>query len=258
MVLTADLIYEFCVVNLLATNHRSLYQVAYAFSNGPWRHSWIKLGYDPRMEPLARKYQVVDYRVSEDKTRGKLPLGWARAPTDKPRRAGSTKVPENSSRRYTEEQRRFFQTQKTNEYKFLKPPSQRHTIYSFHEMELPGLEELVAKPPADVHTKDNGWMTADTYRKIKELMNTRLPKLIREWDEGGLSERIQAEADGMELEDDEPEDEGLGDDEQHQPFLGAIALSAATGKRNEHLEHLASQLTAGEMDTDDLYEVFDE
>jgi hypothetical protein len=211
------------------------------------------------LEPSSRKYQVIDYRVTEDKTRGKLPIGWAKAPTDKPRRQGTAKIPETSSRRYTEDQRRFFQTQKANEYKFLKPPSQRQTIYSFHEIELPGMEELLARPPSDSVSKDIGWLTSDTFKKIKELMNAALPKLIKDWDEGGLSERIQAEAQGMDLEEDLEEGALDTDDASIQPnFLGAIALSAVTGKRNEHLEHMASQITSGEVDGDDMYEVFDD
>uniref|UniRef100_A0A0C9QR49 GTF3C5_0 protein n=1 Tax=Fopius arisanus TaxID=64838 RepID=A0A0C9QR49_9HYME len=36
---------------------------AYYFLSGPWRIMWIKLGYDPRKDPTARKYQTLDYRL---------------------------------------------------------------------------------------------------------------------------------------------------------------------------------------------------
>ena len=37
--------------------------VAYYFLTGPWRIMWVKLGYDPRHDPVARKYQTLDYRL---------------------------------------------------------------------------------------------------------------------------------------------------------------------------------------------------
>ncbi len=37
--------------------------VAYYFSSGPWRNQWIRLGYDPRREPDASRFQTLDYRV---------------------------------------------------------------------------------------------------------------------------------------------------------------------------------------------------
>lgn len=37
--------------------------VAYYFMTGPWRIMWVKLGYDPRKEINARKYQTLDYRL---------------------------------------------------------------------------------------------------------------------------------------------------------------------------------------------------
>lgn len=37
--------------------------VAYYFNNGPWRITWVRLGYDPRKDPEARKYQTLDYRL---------------------------------------------------------------------------------------------------------------------------------------------------------------------------------------------------
>ena len=37
--------------------------VAYYFVTGPWRITWVRLGYDPRKDPEARKYQILDYRL---------------------------------------------------------------------------------------------------------------------------------------------------------------------------------------------------
>lgn len=37
--------------------------VAYYFMTGPWRITWVRLGYDPRKDPKSRIYQVLDYRL---------------------------------------------------------------------------------------------------------------------------------------------------------------------------------------------------
>nr|XP_033206714.1 general transcription factor 3C polypeptide 5 [Bombus vancouverensis nearcticus] len=37
--------------------------VAYYFVTGPWKIMWVKLGYDPRKDISARKYQTLDYRL---------------------------------------------------------------------------------------------------------------------------------------------------------------------------------------------------
>jgi general transcription factor 3C polypeptide 5 (transcription factor C subunit 1) len=37
--------------------------LAYYFTSGPWRLLWVRFGYNPRDNPDARIYQLVDYRV---------------------------------------------------------------------------------------------------------------------------------------------------------------------------------------------------
>ena len=37
--------------------------VAYYFNTGPWRNMWVRLGYDPRADPAAWRYQIIDYRT---------------------------------------------------------------------------------------------------------------------------------------------------------------------------------------------------
>lgn len=41
--------------------------IAYHFLTGPWRALWVKFGYDPRKDPSAKKYQVVDFRMRQSK-----------------------------------------------------------------------------------------------------------------------------------------------------------------------------------------------
>lgn len=42
--------------------------IAYYFITGPWRSLWVKLGYDPRKDPSAKQYQLLDFRVRQSKS----------------------------------------------------------------------------------------------------------------------------------------------------------------------------------------------
>ena len=43
-----------------------LSRLCYRFRNGPWKGTWVKRGYDPRKDPNARQYQVLDYSLPAD------------------------------------------------------------------------------------------------------------------------------------------------------------------------------------------------
>jgi Tau95 Triple barrel domain/RNA polymerase III transcription factor (TF)IIIC subunit HTH domain len=40
-----------------------LSKLCYRFKNGPWKGTWVLRGYDPRAEPAARQYQVLEYSL---------------------------------------------------------------------------------------------------------------------------------------------------------------------------------------------------
>jgi general transcription factor 3C polypeptide 5 (transcription factor C subunit 1) len=40
-----------------------LSKLCYRFKNGPWKGTWVLRGYDPRAEPAAREYQVLEYSL---------------------------------------------------------------------------------------------------------------------------------------------------------------------------------------------------
>ena len=39
--------------------------IAYYILTGPWRRVWVRFGYDPRTDPAAKLYQVVDFRIKD-------------------------------------------------------------------------------------------------------------------------------------------------------------------------------------------------
>ncbi|XP_067825608.1 general transcription factor 3C polypeptide 5 isoform X1 [Heptranchias perlo] len=47
--------------------------VAYYMLTGPWRSLWVKFGYDPRKDPKAKIYQVLDFRLRCSTKHGYMP-----------------------------------------------------------------------------------------------------------------------------------------------------------------------------------------
>ncbi|KAJ3147212.1 tau 95 subunit of transcription factor TFIIIC [Geranomyces variabilis] len=55
------------LINSLPAAHRGDLKIllplhAYSMTAGPWRDTWIRYGYDPRLDPEARFYQIIDVR----------------------------------------------------------------------------------------------------------------------------------------------------------------------------------------------------
>ncbi|XP_072176471.1 general transcription factor 3C polypeptide 5-like [Diadema setosum] len=46
--------------------------IAYYFQSGPWRGLWCRFGYDPRLHPEAKMYQLLDFRIRKELTDKRL------------------------------------------------------------------------------------------------------------------------------------------------------------------------------------------
>lgn len=51
---------------------RLLRKLCYVFVDGPWRGSWIRMGYDPRKAPESAKYQVIELRNNRELVHAKV------------------------------------------------------------------------------------------------------------------------------------------------------------------------------------------
>lgn len=141
--------------------------VSYHFHNGPWRKSWIRLGYDPRKHTEARVYQVIDFRVKKHDTRGLSTSSWGKVKIN-PRRSKVSSTQGESEK------------SGDIEYRFQKPPSQQQTIYQVCDIEI--LSEL-AKSCESNYNKETGWYSKKVLADMRVAMKDHLKKLIKEWDE---------------------------------------------------------------------------
>ena len=119
--------------------------VSYLFLDGPWRKCYVRFGYDPRIDPQARKLQMIDFRDpflrSED-----VP----RTPTARP------------------------------DVHFRRAPIQRSQLYQLCDIEDPGIEALLNGPckliTADAHT---GWLTELELDSIRNQLKIKSEALRR-------------------------------------------------------------------------------
>ena len=118
--------------------------VSYLFLDGPWRKCYVRFGYDPRFDPLARNLQMIDFRDPFLRT------------VEEPQRSGQQDV------------------------HFRRAPVQRSQLYQLCDIEDPGIEALLSGPckmsQADPQT---GWLTETELESIRNQLKIKSEALRR-------------------------------------------------------------------------------
>ena len=148
----------------------ALSHVAYHFSSGPWKFSWIKLGIDPRLHPKYKWYQVVECKLARARHARSRALqasdySFTSSLTDeavKRESVNSRVVPE-----YVRDPRSYI----------LTAESSVHTTrlsYQLIDIEIESVRELVESTDGSetVCTKETGWFSAGVYEQIRNLVKT--------------------------------------------------------------------------------------
>ncbi|XP_043279585.1 general transcription factor 3C polypeptide 5 [Venturia canescens] len=164
--------------------------VAYYFMTGPWRTMWVKLGYDPRQDPQARKYQTLDYRlramhgleltVNRKRTSSDYTLPYKSTPIIKPRATILTSM---------QDQREIGKKdQLLSECVYIYregvvPPS-RQMFYQYCDIHVSEIQEMLAKlpdhlpPGARCHEK-HGWLPSGFSDQCREIINRQVRVVLR-------------------------------------------------------------------------------
>ena len=146
----------------------ALSHVAYHFSSGPWKFSWIKFGIDPRMHPKYKWYQVVECKVARARHARSKALqasdySFTTSLTDQAvsiESAKSRQVPE-----YVRDPKSYL----------LTAEAAVHTArlsYQLIDIEIECMRELIRSTDGNetVCTKETGWFSAQDYEQIKFLV----------------------------------------------------------------------------------------
>ncbi|XP_044266481.1 general transcription factor 3C polypeptide 5 [Tribolium madens] len=156
--------------------------VSYYFTNGPWRISWVKFGYDPRKDPKARIYQTLDYRI---------------------RTAESTKLKVSAKRSYAGKTSSFLGTTNVKKmslkhdmsakpkmelderYYVLRPltiPPARQMFYQLCDLILPQIQEKISRLPKSSGTfcdPKNGWLPDNFITDCRKIVNDHVLEAVQ-------------------------------------------------------------------------------
>lgn len=149
--------------------------VAYYFTTGPWRSCWVRFGYDPRLCPQAKIYQMIDYRLrysAEPEQKVK-----PRPRSSYHKRKWRSDLSENESDEY-----KNYKFEKEM-YKFNpnKLPTSRNVFYQLCDIEDSDVQYLIRSDenkPNECSEKD-GWCLSNIQDKCRNIMNQKHENLFK-------------------------------------------------------------------------------
>ncbi|KAJ2631664.1 tau 95 subunit of transcription factor TFIIIC [Coemansia sp. RSA 1290] len=144
---------------------------AYLMDKGPWRSCWIRFGYDPRKNPEARMYQILDMRMKSTKTPGsKL----------RNNKRGSGRVPA------TENQPLNAVSMHSVTYNEESARQRVGGIFQLLHIEIPLIKELVAYERGwrNSSCEESGWLQPSLLQLIRRKL-----RVIRKYYEDGAKDK---------------------------------------------------------------------
>ncbi|XP_078350736.1 general transcription factor 3C polypeptide 5-like [Oculina patagonica] len=188
--------------HLTSASHERMKQLlaatAYYWLNGPWRTLWTRIGYDPRKDPSAKIYQMVDFRVGSRKIGKDLPI--------KAKRSSSTYILPNLVRKTgtpgvlvkeavmvgSDNKQDDKQSQDQDlPYVFTpnKMPKQKQLFYQVCDLHDPEIQRIVSQNDGqeDECLERDGWFLPGTNDKLRAILCQRTTE---------LAERLKQEQSG--------------------------------------------------------------
>eukprot|EP00624_Nannochloropsis_granulata_P004554 evm.model.NODE_32736_length_9362_cov_17.354305.1 len=139
--------------------------VAYNMSNGPWRGFWVKYGYDPSQDSVARLYQALDVRWKEaglEKLKTSYGEVWKRVKAEEGREGVEEEV----------------------ELKLFGLPVRRQMVFQLCDLGSASLQRLVLGVPRKAEcTAQGGWFRLSDLTvlrgKIKRYLSGKVAECVR-------------------------------------------------------------------------------
>ncbi|KAJ8679851.1 hypothetical protein QAD02_015638 [Eretmocerus hayati] len=162
---------------------------AYYFMTGPWRITWVRLGYDPRKDPKSKIYQTLDYRlkamhglhsnVTCKRNYSQYTLPYRNASNSKARaKTLSAKGMHSDSQK---------KGKMLNENVYIyKPgvvPPSRQMFYQYCDLHVPEIQDMLEKhvgpaPGTPCHEK-LGWLPVGFDEMCREIINKQVRVELR-------------------------------------------------------------------------------
>nr|XP_047137072.1 general transcription factor 3C polypeptide 5-like isoform X2 [Hydra vulgaris] len=150
---------------------------SYYWLNGPWRTLWCRMGYDPRKDPKAKIYQLLEVRIRNSKDSNS---NFAQLV---PRRSNMNYTPRNLQTRVSMHSSSVInpiESNCDNTYQDLfpyifsttKPIYTRYMMYQLCDLHEPRAQELIHSNDGKetVCTEKDGWFEPGVLNKIRSLI----------------------------------------------------------------------------------------
>ncbi|XP_043914764.1 general transcription factor 3C polypeptide 5 [Protopterus annectens] len=212
--------------------------MAYYMITGPWRSLWVRVGYDPRKDPKAKQYQVLDFRI-----RCGLKYGYSELPVKAKRSTYNYSLPitvkKNGSEPVTGYDMsagkgpsaslgpQFYtcSSLKVKEYAYVfregTLPPYRQMFYQLCDLDVESLQKIIHRNDGSetVCTERDGWCLPKSNDDLRDAMSHMIKQTARSQRPALFSTESKETADKEQLNYESGEEEE--EEEEYQPSDGS-------------------------------------
>ncbi|XP_062334835.1 general transcription factor 3C polypeptide 5 isoform X1 [Osmerus eperlanus] len=210
--------------------------LAYYMVTGPWRSLWVRLGYDPRKIPEAKKYQVLDFRIRCSSKHGysvnEIPV--------KPKRSTLNYTLPNTfnkavpqpvnvmelSQKPSSSRLPQYQLQESS-YIFQEGtlPPYRQMFYQLCDLNVEKIRKVIQRNDGKEETCDerDGWCVPRTTDDLRNIMSSLIKQAVRDQRPvaKGPQRPKRSVAQRRATESDDEEEEDGDEEEEYHPSEGS-------------------------------------
>ncbi|XP_030063619.1 general transcription factor 3C polypeptide 5 isoform X1 [Microcaecilia unicolor] len=216
--------------------------MAYYMLTGPWRSLWVRFGYDPRKNPEAKIYQVLDFRIrcgmKYGYTTNEIPVKAKRStynyslPITVTKTASQTINMQDLKHGLSTVNQSSAKNAPASRYKLKDSiyifrewalPPYRQMFYQLCDLNVESLQKIIRRNEGEeeVCTEKDGWCLQKTSDELRDSMSLMVRKLIRSKRPALLSSKSMPADIKETLTYESAEEEEEEDDDDYQPSEGS-------------------------------------
>jgi general transcription factor 3C polypeptide 5 (transcription factor C subunit 1) len=240
--------------------------VAFRFARGPFRHCWVRYGFDPRTDPDARRFQAIEFRVPRAQASrwrarlaaaGAMRQGAAAEEGGEGDDEGKQERQQKSNEDAEEEQEPNEEEEEEEEEEdmdngvdggaedsaFRIMPQKLVTRFQICDLAIQSVQQLIETAPvAPRFNATTGWFMRETLAKVRAAMHVRGQLWLQRGRDAPLPDAVaEAAAEENDEEDGEEEDGEVEDDEEPVVDEDADADDEAARRRRHEAEAAAAE-----------------
>uniref|UniRef100_A0A3B4GQC0 General transcription factor IIIC subunit 5 n=1 Tax=Pundamilia nyererei TaxID=303518 RepID=A0A3B4GQC0_9CICH len=197
---------------------------AYYMVTGPWRSLWVKLGYDPRKTPEAKKYQMLDFRIRCSSKHGYL---LSNIPIKAKRSSLNYSLPNTLNKSVMEKLSvSSVSSPQESSYIFREGmlPPHRQMFYQVCDLDVESIQKEIEQNNGNEQHCDerDGWCVVGTTDKLRDMISAMIKAVIRAQKPSQSVKDVYAEEEEDAVgEYENREDEEEDEEDEFQPSEGS-------------------------------------